>query len=127
MSYRLMVLGSREWEEDAKVHAELSKVHDAVPNMPITLVTAGLGGHGKGAEAMAITVADALGWDVELHPPDYAQFGQSPYLASVAVMVDTRPDLCLAFIETEDDVADVGAGMVETVDIKVIRLFETQY
>jgi hypothetical protein len=133
MSYRLMVVGSAAWEEDAVVHRELSKVHDSIydptngTGVPITLVTVGTGGHGKGAEAMAISVAGDLGWDVELHPPKWDQFGQSPYLSAVAELVDTRPHLCLAFIEQEDDIADIGAGMAETVDIQVLRYRETQW
>lgn len=127
MSYRLMVVGSAAWEEDAIIHRELSRVQDDVEHMGITLVTVGVGGHGKGAEAMAIDIAGDLGWDVELHPPDYGQFGQSPYLSAVAGLVDTRPHMCLAFIEQEDDLAHIGAGMAETVGIEVTYFRETQW
>ena len=127
MTYRLMVVGSKDWEEDEKVHRELSRVHDAVEHRSITLVTVGVGGHGKGAEAMAVEVAGALGWDVELYPPNWDQFGQSPYLYSVAEIVDTRPDLCLAFGCAWSDLIDSAASMVETVGIMIERFEETNY
>lgn len=129
MSYRLMVVGSADWEEDATVHRELSRVHDEVveTGMTITLVTAGVGGHGKGAEAMSIEVAGDLGWEVELHPPDYGIIGQSPYLSAVAEMVDTRPDLCLAFVNDDNSIVGRAGGMVETLDISMVWLREKDW
>lgn len=126
--FRLMVVGSEDWEEDAIVHRELSKVHDELGDKyAITLVTAGRGGHGRGAEAIAINVAADLKWDLELYPPDYTVFGQSPYLTAIAEMVDTQPELCLAFIEEPDDQSDIAAGMVDTVDIKVLKFIPPQW
>ena len=127
MTYRLMVVGSIDWEEEAIIHTELSKAHDLVNGMPITLVTVGLGGHGKGAEAIAVGIADDLGWEVEIHPRDFSQFRTSPYLSAVAEIVDTKPDICLAFISKTNDISDMGAGMAETLDIQTFRHHETNW
>ncbi len=127
MTYRLMVVGSPDWEDDEVVHRELSKSHDLLNGMPITLVTVGVGGHGKGAEAMASDVAQSLGWEIEIYPPDYGAFGVSPYISAASELVDTHPDICLAFLTSDNGTAAQAASMAETVGIQTLRFDENQW
>ncbi len=87
---RLMVTGSRDWTNVAKLCAALSSVHEA----DVTLI------HGdcEGADHLARDFARTQGWRVKAYPLELDRCG-SPhaYHARNQAMVDSRPDVCFAF------------------------------
>lgn len=93
---RLLVTGSRNWEDREAVLIALARVTDEWPDDVITLV------HGAcptGADHMADDIwSGFLGRPVERHPANWHRFGKGAGPRRNQEMVDLGADLCLAFI-----------------------------
>jgi hypothetical protein len=50
-----------------------------------------------GADTIAGSVADRLGWPVEAHPADWRRYGKSAGFKRNLAMLDTHPILVIAF------------------------------
>ena len=95
---RLLVTGSREWADDAKMHDHLlTAAVEAGGYMegpdPITLIH---GGCPRGADAMADVMAQVFGWLIEVHLADWRMGKQAGHWRNQH-MVNLGADLCLAF------------------------------
>jgi hypothetical protein len=86
---RVLITGSRSWTDREKIRAEL----EALPS-DATIVH----GHCKsGADAIADAIAHELRLKVERHPADWNKYGKSAGPIRNTEMVNTKPDLCIAF------------------------------
>jgi hypothetical protein len=84
---RVLVCGSREWGDRALIEQVL-RAHG-----PAVIVH----GAARGADRIAGSVADRLGWPVEPHPADWRRHGKSAGLKRNLAMLDTHPILVIAF------------------------------
>ncbi len=91
--YRVLVTGSRTWRKLSVIVAALDELLAEHPDMVLV--------HGacpKGADLMADAWAARRGVEAERHPADWDTRPRRAGFLRNQAMVDTRPDVCLAFI-----------------------------
>lgn len=89
---KLLVSGSRDWDNWASIEAELARVYSAYGSN-VTLIH----GDARGADRMCGHVAQKKGWAVEPHPADWDGKGRKAGLVRNVEMLDRDPDLIIAF------------------------------
>lgn len=85
---RILVTGSRNYKDITKVSEVLSSYEGTH-----TLVHGGA----KGLDDLANQVATALGWKTEVFPADWKNQGKAAGPLRNQQMVNTNPDICIAF------------------------------
>jgi len=91
--YRLLITGSRDWEDEEAVRFEIAGMTMLHPGLVIV--------HGacpKGADAMAAKAARDIGVRQEPHPADWKRLGRPAGFRRNAEMVALGADACVAFI-----------------------------
>lgn len=89
---RVLVTGSRNWTDSAVVKAQLTDLASR-RREHMTLVH----GAAKGADTIAASLADHMGWDVEAFPAEWDRFGRRAGPVRNQLMVDHGADICLVF------------------------------
>jgi hypothetical protein len=89
--FRLLVTGSRDWSDVEVIATELQFVAKKYKN--VVLVS----GHAIGADKIAESVAEKLGWVVEIHEPDWTLHGKSAGFKRNTTMLETDVQAVLAF------------------------------
>lgn len=92
---RVLITGSRDWQEDAAIHWALGWF-DHLDD--VTVVS---GACPTGADAMVEAYAAERSWTVERHPADWKRYGRSAGHARNAAMVKLGADVCLAWIRNQ--------------------------
>lgn len=92
--FRLMVTGSRTWDDKEVIVHELQFIAKKYKN--VVLVS----GHAIGADRLAEEVAVGLGWVVEIHEPDWSLGASAGYKRN-STMLDTGVQSVLAFHKDE--------------------------
>lgn len=120
--YRLLLTGSREWDDKDTLVDVLNDVWLTTPGVFVLV-------HGAcptGADAMAQAWAEEMGPSyvrVEQHPADWQEHGKPAGLIRNAEMVDLGADQCFAFFK--DGAANDGtthcSGLAEKAGIPVRR------
>lgn len=117
--YRILVTGSRDWDDYDLVHAGLATaLFDHVPAIIV---------HGAcptGADAMASRFARlhrVIGISEELHPAQWRWHGRAAGPRRNQHMVQLGADICLAFIKDGSRGATGCAAMAEAAGIPVRR------
>lgn len=91
---RVLVTGSRNWEDDIRIDAELARVYGEIG--AFTLVH----GDAPGADTLAAAIHSRGPWPIEAHPVNWRPHGvYNPFAghARNSEMVSLGADLCLAF------------------------------
>ncbi|SDN18680.1 SLOG family protein [Streptomyces wuyuanensis] len=121
--YRVLVTGSRDWDDERLVRRELARVWNDVRN-PIIIV------HGacpRGADRHAAQwvrdwPATGLGGVTEeAHPANWSLNGKRAGFIRNAQMVNLGADVCLAFIKNGSRGASHTAALAEQAGIPVRR------
>ena len=87
---RILVTGSRHHSDYSLIKSALQAAADGEEH---TLVNGGA----SGADSLARRAAEELGWTVETYPADWETYGKRAGYLRNKQMVDSQPDLCLAF------------------------------
>lgn len=93
---RVLVTGSRTWEDVDEIAWALMKVHEEFG--PFTLVS---GACPQGADRIAEQIVEdwgLSGMEIELHPADWDRYGKRAGFIRNTEMVESGIDFCLAFI-----------------------------
>jgi hypothetical protein len=121
---RILVTGSRDWtngkmiqtallramlEHGARTRAEVTVVHGACPS---------------GADAIADSMAKAMGIQVERYPADWERYGRRAGFIRNDEMVKLGADVCLAFIKDESKGATMCSRLAEDSGIRTVRYVE---
>jgi hypothetical protein len=123
-AYRVLVTGSRDWDDQEAVSDALFNVVADAPHRPVVVV------HGacpSGADKIAdgwVPHAVSLGADyvtVERHPADWAGHGTAAGPRRNAEMVAAGADVCLAFIRGGSAGASHCARLAERAGVPVRR------
>lgn len=91
--FRLLISGSRDWEDKDVILAELREVARE-HGTDVTLVS---GSCPRGADALCESLARRLGWVVETHPAQWDKFGKSAGYKRNELMVLLGADKLIAF------------------------------
>jgi hypothetical protein len=91
---RILVTGSRTWDDVRTIRAVLAHIDEMNPGVSITLVS---GACPTGADAHAERIAEALGWTVERHPAKWEEHGKRAGFIRNHQMVALGADMVLAF------------------------------
>lgn len=118
---RILITGSREWVDEQQIYLAIFHwVQEActVPE-PIIIVH---GDASRGADRMARDIARRVPWlDEEPHPADWESYGRAAGPIRNQEMVDSKPDVCLAFIRGESTGTKHCADQAAKAGITVIR------
>lgn len=111
---RVLVTGSREWTSKKLITHELTKI-GLGPDF--TLV---YGACPRGADTIAAKVAKELGWTLEPHPANWKKYGRAAGFQRNKEMVNSKPDLCLAFIINNSQGASHTSDLSVKASIKTV-------
>ena len=114
---RILVTGSRDWDDAKQVSDALL---DATKDIcePITLVS---GACPTGADKFAEDYAKLWGWTIERYPADWNTYGRSAGPIRNKVMVESNPDICLAFIKNNSKGASGTANLARSKGINTVK------
>jgi YspA, cpYpsA-related SLOG family len=90
MRLRVLICGSRDWPAPWFVSAKLV---ERLPHRNATILTGGA----YGVDRLAHMEAIRLGWDTEVMQADWQTHGKRAGILRNLAMLDTAPDLVLAF------------------------------
>ncbi len=108
---RILVTGSRRWT-DTTIIATVLKSHFT----PDVVLVSGACPHG--ADRIAETLWQGWGGRIERHPAEWNRHGrQAGFLRNQAMMVNTNPDLCVAFIHNNSPGASHTAHLAQRAGI----------
>jgi YspA, cpYpsA-related SLOG family len=116
---RVLVTGSRTWEDETLIIKVLGEAWAVTPPGEEFVIV-----HGdcpRGADAVADYVARAMGWEVEPHPADWDRFGKAAGPLRNIEMVKAGADVCLAFIRDGSRGASHCARTAQAAGIPVVR------
>lgn len=112
---RILVTGSRDWEDFGMIWSALNKVAEPFS----TLVS---GACPTGADRMAEEWAECQpDVTVELHPAEWEKYGRRAGFIRNDEMVKLGADVCLAFIRNGSKGASMTARIAEAAGIPVRR------
>jgi hypothetical protein len=94
---RVLVTGSRDWQDYQRVGSELYHMW-AQSGKHVSEMTLVHGACPTGADYWASQYATLWGWNVEPHPADWDAYGKAAGPRRNCEMTDSGVDLCLAFI-----------------------------
>ena len=117
MTYRLLITGSRDWEDEESVRFEIAGMTMLHPGLVIV--------HGacpSGADLMAAKAAADIGIRQEPHPAEWEKYGKAAGPRRNAEMVALGADACIAFIRNGSRGASHCADLAEKAGIPVLRL-----
>jgi hypothetical protein len=89
---RILITGSRSWDDRTALWAALDEV--ALEHRVVVVH-----GAASGADKLAVEWVDNVGAEDEPHPPDYTAHGAIAPLVRNTEMVAAGADLCLTFIQ----------------------------
>lgn len=117
--YRILVTGSRDWEDQDAVYKALADVVRTLPaEREVTIV------HGAcptGADHMAHEWARGYGARIEAHPANWVKHGRKAGPIRNALMVAEGADICLAFVRNQSRGASYTAGLADAAGIPLRR------
>ena len=114
---RVLITGSRDWDDYDTMYDALSKVYDSLkPRNPILVH-----GAARGADTSAETIWRRLGGKTEAHPADWEQYGKRAGFIRNDEMVKAGAVLCVAFIKNNSKGATMCAKLAEKAQIPTVR------
>jgi hypothetical protein len=113
---RVLVTGSRDWEDEWEIRRHMMCFHSWIPARLVS------GACPYGADRMAEEIAKEYGWEVEQHPADWRQYGKRAGFVRNSFMVGLGADVCLAFILNGSKGATMTADLAEKAGIRTIRI-----
>lgn len=111
---RILVTGSRDWKDTKTIYRALDKY--LYCGEVITVVH----GAAQGADTIAGYWAFMTGQVEEKHPANWDKYGRRAGYVRNAEMVDSNPDVCLAFIKNNSRGATMCAELAEKAGIDVL-------
>lgn len=115
---RVLVTGSRDWENWDTIYDALSKIHEAIGDFIL------VHGGARGADEMANIWAHRTGVTAEVHPADWKTHGKKAGFLRNTEMVKSGADMCLAFVRDGSPGATGCAELAEKAGIPVKYFLE---
>lgn len=121
MSHRILITGSRDWDDEQAIVGALWGYTDSFPELAVSDFTLVSGACPTGADRMAEVAAERAGMRVERHPAEWDLLGKRAGFVRNAQMVAAGADVCLAFIKNQSKGATHTADLAERSEIEVVR------
>lgn len=116
---RVLITGSRTWDDQETIVKALEDVQNEHPEaLKFVLVS---GNCPQGADFLCERTAESLGWEIELHPADWAKFGKPAGFIRNKEMVELGADICLAFIKNNSKGASGTANLAKQRNIPLVE------
>ena len=120
--YRILVTGSRDWDDVNEVWLRLGDAVGAIHRDDISReIIIVHGDCPRGADAIADQWARKYGATIERHPANWQLNGKRAGFIRNAVMVNQGADLCVAFIRNGSRGASHTAALAEQAGIETRR------
>lgn len=123
MSIRILITGSRSWDDINYIRSVFSKMNEEVSE-DIILIS---GACPTGADRLGEIVAAELGWRTELYPADWNQHGRKAGFVRNSQMVDTEPNLVIGFVRNGSKGASMTVNLGKKKGLPVIVHNWTDY
>lgn len=120
MKFRVMVTGSRDWNDPDTLQKMLDWVTIQHDPWDVTVVS----GHcPTGADKMAEDLAVYRGWAVEEHPADWGRYGRAAGFRRNTEMAHSGIDLCVGFVldKSKGTLHAIGEAIEAEVDTLVLH------
>ncbi len=114
---RILACGSRAWTDVGRIEVALAWLAKAG-------VTTVLHGGAQGADTIAGDIAKKMGLEVEVFIPDWDLYGKQAGFVRNKQMVDTGPDLVLAFVKGESRGTSDTVTRAREAEIKVLTVYD---
>lgn len=114
---RILVCGSRAWTDVGRIEVALAWL--AKPG-----VTTVLHGGAQGADSIAGDIARKMDLGVEVFVPDWSLYGKQAGFVRNKKMVETGPDLVLAFVKGESRGTSDTVTHAREAGIKVLTVYD---
>jgi hypothetical protein len=114
---RILVTGSREWDDRAMIYRALADARGDTPHDQMMIVV----GDARGADRIAVRYAMDMDWGLDIHRAAWGIQGKAAGIIRNIGMVDTGADICLAFIKDNSPGATHCADYAESKGIPVKR------
>lgn len=122
---RVLITGSRDWLDKERIWADLDMIYCSTPSMidyqmeKLVVVN----GAAQGADEMSTlwvkdAMEDGLYVALERYPAEWNKFGKRAGYIRNAKMIETRPDLCLAYIRNDSKGATMCAKLAQAAGIE---------
>lgn len=121
MTYRILVTGSRDWDDRDTIIGALWGYTDSFPEQTLDDFVLVSGACPTGADRIAEEACERAGVRVERHPADWNRYGKSAGFRRNAEMVSLGADICLAFIKNGSKGASMTARLADEAGIDVVR------
>lgn len=92
---RILITGSRDYSDHLKIERVFKNVMRKFSSYDSFCLVSGA--CPTGADNIGEKVASELGWQIERYPADWSKDGKAAGPIRNQRMVDTNPDICLAF------------------------------
>lgn len=114
---RILVTGSRKWNNERFICEVLNQYRDHNPDNPRGTHVLVSGACPDGADKFCEDYAEDVGWFVERWPADWDKHGKRAGYIRNAHMVSLGADLCLAFIKDKSPGATMTAALARKAGI----------
>jgi len=114
---RLLITGSRTWDDYNYILKTLTDFETNSPDKNIVLVS---GECPDGADRLCEIAAKALGWEIELYPADWNQYGKRAGFLRNEQMVNTQPDVCIGFVRNRSKGGSMTVRLADKAGILTI-------
>lgn len=121
--YRILITGSRDWDDTKAIERALSKYvmedEDGFWEIPerFTLIS---GACPTGADRLCEEFWGGYNGTLDLYPADWDKYGKRAGFVRNAEMVALQPDICYAFIKNNSKGATMTADLAAKKDIEVV-------
>ncbi|SRR6266704_138249 len=92
---RVLVCGSRHFNDYAKLKTDVLNVLPVVDYLDTTIIS----GHARGADTLGERLTEDMEWKCEVYPADWNKYGKAAgSIRNKQMLIEGKPDMVIAFL-----------------------------